>query len=142
MTNDECKKIIQKLFSEIDFEKHLDDKQLWVNGKSYRIKPDDAYYFLNQTIYLIEYEYNKCPVESISKFWWLFKETDIFDQVSKIKLLLITTNEKTGEIRNRSIEILGEELEDQYPDKFEFYFIPDDLVTSNVIARTVGNMFE
>lgn len=142
MTNAECKKAIHQLFEKKNFSVHLDNKALRVNGKSYRVQPDDAYYFLNQTIYLIEYEYNKRPIESISKFWWLFEDTDILDCVSMIKLLVITTNEKIGKIRNRSMEILGEELENKYPDKLKFYFIPDYLLTVNSIKTAVEAMFD
>lgn len=140
MNNSECKAVVHNSFSNRIFDKHIDNKALWVKGKNYRIQPDDAYYLGGEKIILFEYEYNKRPIESISKFWWLFRETDILNHIEKIKLLLITTNEDIGDIRNGSIEILGKELEKQYSDKFEFYFIPDDKVTSKAIEEMIEKM--
>lgn len=90
---------------------------------------------------MLEYEAKVLPVESMTKYCWLFEDTDILDHVSMIKFLIITTNEKIDEIRNRSIEIIGEDLEYKYFKRFEFNFIPHDALTTKVIERTGEDMF-
>ena len=107
------------------FSQHTHGKILSFNGKTYQIRPDDAFYYPDN-ILVIEYENNLRPVESISKYLWLFKKSNWVREALKINLLLTINNqriEKDYKIRTESIQILGDELKRQYPLMFNFCFI-------------------
>lgn len=63
------------------------------------------------------------------------------DQLTIIKLQLITTSKRINDIRNKSTEILVKELEAKYPDKFEFSFIPEEDIRFGMIEDMVDRMF-
>ncbi len=121
MTKEETQKIILKYFR--DF-KPKSGCELRFNKNKYRIKPDDAFY-LSDKILLFEYENNKRPVESISKYFWLLNELDWLNENIKIKLLITINNEKLGndKIRTQSILILGKLLKQIKSDYFDFHFL-------------------
>lgn len=91
-------------------------------GNIYRIKPDEAFYFKDKII-LIEFESNKRLVESISKFWWLYKDTDWPKHEIEVELHFVILKSHRSEIRERSVQILGEELSKQVKN-FNFFFYP------------------
>ncbi len=104
---------------------HTDNKKLLNNGHSFQIKPDDAFYFSDKVI-ILEYENNLRPVESISKYFWLFEKTEWLNEKLKISLLLTINNRRLAEdykIRTESIQILGAELQKKYPFLFDFHFL-------------------
>lgn len=133
MNNDLCKKAVHGYFNKIKPLVHIDNKSLKIGNINYRIQPDDSYILNDSEIILIEYENNKRPVESISKYWWLFEKTDWLDRRIIIKLLLIITNPSLNEIRYDSIVLLGQELSKRYPDKFYFVCLDyQDLQPENI----------
>ena len=126
MTIDKTRQIILSYFDNNKrFLVHNYDKKLISNGNTFQIRPDDAFYF-NDKVIIIEYENNLRPVESISKYFWLFTKTEWLKENLRIILLLTVNNsrvEKNYKIRTESIQILGHELKKQYPKLFDFYFI-------------------
>ncbi len=110
---------------------------LKLNLNKYRIMPDDAFYYPNRVL-LFEYENNARPVESISKYFWLLKNTDWLKENIKIKLLLAINKEKLGkdEIRTQSIQIWGNLLNQLFPNDFDFHFLNfDELNEENLLAE-------
>src|SRR5436853_3685197 len=89
--------------------KHLQRTSLIWEGKNYRIKPGEAFYFKDKVL-LVEFESNRRLVESISTFWWLFKETDWPNNEIGLELHFVILKSHFDEIRERSVQILGEEL--------------------------------
>lgn len=92
---------------------------IWLK-KNYRIRPDEAFYFEDKVI-LIEFESNKRLVESISKYWWLFRDTDWRNNQIKLELHFVILKSHDDEIRERSVQILGEELSKQ-ENGFKFFY--------------------
>lgn len=133
----ETRKIITSYFEE----KHICieckcNKELIVNNRKYRIRPDDAFYFANKA-FIMEYENNLRPVESISKYFWLFRQTDWLKENIKI-LMLITINNSTVEkehrIRVESVRELGMVLKQLYPNNFDFIVLNySELNSTNII---------
>lgn len=114
---------------------HQANRMLKINDNKYQIKPDDAFYYANKVL-LFEYENTKRPVESISKYWWLLKKINWLKEDIKIKFLITINNPKPNIIRTESIQILGEELKEKYPNNFDFHFISySDLTPENIIAK-------
>ncbi len=138
MTEKETRQIIIPYFeANKNFEHHKKGCMLRLNGNSYQIKPDDAFYYADKVL-LFEYENNKRPVESISKYFWLFENTNWLTNNIKIKLLLTINKEKLGKdgIRTQSIKILGNILSQLYQDKFDFHFLNyDELTEENLLAE-------
>ncbi len=93
---------------------------IWLKT-NYRIRPDEAYYFEDKVI-LVEFESNKRLVESISKYWWLFKSTDWRSNNIKLELHFKILKSHNDEIREESVRILGEELSRQEPNFTFFYY--------------------
>src|SRR3954469_1038865 len=109
MTIEETRQIIIPSFEiRQDFKCHKKGCMLRFNSNNYRIMPDDAFYYPDKVL-LFEYEKNKRPVESISKYFWLLKETPWLEENVKIKLLITINNKKLGNdrIRTKSTKILG-----------------------------------
>jgi hypothetical protein len=114
---------------------HRRNKTLIYENNPYRIRPDDAFYY-QDNILLVEYENNKRPVESISKYYWLFKNTNWLEEALKINLLLTINRENINTIRTETIQILGDELKAKCPLKFDFCFINyNDLNEETLIAH-------
>lgn len=86
-------------------------KLCWL-GNNYRIMPDEAFYF-EKKIVLVEFESNKRLVESISKYWWLYKRTDWKKLNVLTELHFVVLNSHQSDIREESVIILGEELASQ-----------------------------
>ncbi len=111
---------------------------LQLNGRNYRIMPDDAFYHSDRVL-LFEYENNKRPVESISKYFWLFNNTEWLKENIKIKLLLTINNQEVEAeyaIRTESIQILGKKLNQEYPNNFDFHFLNySELTEENLLAK-------
>lgn len=126
MTIEETRQIVLSFFeNDKKLLVHNYDKTLITKGHTFQIRPDDAFYFHNKVI-IVEYENNLRPVESISKYFWLFTRTEWLKENLKIRLLLTINNsrvEKDYKIRTESIQILGTELKKQYPNLFDFYFL-------------------
>lgn len=120
------------------FYHHTQNQILSFNGKTYRVRPDEAFYF-SDNILLIEYENNLRPVESISKYFWLFEKTNWIKEAVKINLLLTINNQKIEtnyKIRIETIQILGNELKRQYTSMFNFCLISySDLNESKIITQ-------
>jgi hypothetical protein len=138
MTIQETREVILLYFeNNQNFLNNRTNHKLQFNNNGYRIRPDDAFYFPDQVL-LFEYENNKRPVESISKYFWLLKETAWLNENVKIKLLLTINNETVGnnEIRVQSIKILGNILNQQYPNNFDFHFLNyNELTEENLLAE-------
>jgi len=125
MTINDTKQIVALYFEEKDHISHKWDKKLVINERKYRIRPDDAYYFANKVI-IVEYENNLRPVESISKYLWLFKRTNWLNENVKISLLITINKKKTESnyaIRIESIRELGNMLKELYPNHFDFILL-------------------
>jgi hypothetical protein len=125
MTIKETRQIIIPYFeTNQNFEdhEHKKDCMLRFNGNGYQIRPDDAFYYTDKVL-LFEYENNDRPVESISKYFWLFKNTNWLTNNIKIKLLLTINSPGINEIRIQSIPILGNILSQQNPNNFDFHFL-------------------
>ena len=119
----ECKNIIRNYFNNKgDYQEHQDNQQLMLNGKKYRIQPDDTYIFEDRVV-AIEYEKNKRPVESISKYWWLFYKTDWESNNIKMNYFILIIRHDLNEIREESIIILGDKLQKDKKDKFSFFYL-------------------
>lgn len=116
----QCKQTVQSFFEEIGgYESHTESRILRCDNRSYNIRPDDAYIFPDRII-CVEYEALKKPVESIGKYWWLFKRTDWPDEALEMYCFLFVLNRKTGQVPGESCRVLGEELSRLYPDSFHF----------------------
>ncbi|MBL1410108.1 hypothetical protein [Sphingobacterium faecale] len=135
MTTNDTKQIVALYFEEKNHITHKYDKKLIINNRKYRIRPDDAYYFANKVV-IVEYENNLRPVESISKYLWLFRKTNWLNENIKISLLLTINNckvESDYKIRTESILELGELLKQLYPDHFDFSLLSySDLDNDNI----------
>jgi hypothetical protein len=140
MTITDCENIIKSYF-ENNFDKyeHLHNKKLIVNNSNYRIIPDDIFYYGKEMI-LIEYENTKRPVESISKYWWLLKNTKWLNEKIKIKLFIIGLNDAHKGIRDESVEILGSELKLKFPENIDFYYIPWNKVSEIEIIKILSQI--
>lgn len=135
MTIEETRQIIPYFTDKQGFLSHRHNRQLSINGNGYQIRPDDAFYYHNKVL-LFEYENTKRPVESISKYFWLLKRDEWLGQNIRIKLLLTINNERTNEIRTQTIQILGELLNQQYPNSFDFHFLDyGELTEENLLAE-------
>ena len=121
------------------FLKHRRDRTLVYEGNSYRIRPDDAFYY-QDNILLVEYENNARPVESISKYYWLFENTNWLKEALKIKLLLTINIENINTIRTETIQILGNELKAKYPLKFDFCFIEYNALNEETLVASLENL--
>ncbi len=131
----ECKIIVHSFFDEDNkYLEHLDNKQLQLNKIKYRIQPDDTYIFKTKVI-AIEYEKTKRPVESISKYWWLFTRTDWLEHAILLKTAILILNPKPNLIREDSLKILGEELALEYPKYFEFFYLPYNKIDKDNIRN-------
>ena len=140
MTIKDCENIVNSYFeNNLSFFKHTHTRKLVVNNSDYRIIPDDRYYGDNEMIF-IEYENNKRPVESISKYWWLLKNTEWLKEKIKIQLLIIGLNEAHKGIRTESIQIIGSELKLKFPENIDFYYIPWDRVTKNEVLKVLNQI--
>jgi hypothetical protein len=123
---------------------HRNDKSLILNGSNYRIRPDDAFY-QKDCVIAIEYESNKRPVESISKYFWLFENTDWLKNTVTIHLLFIITNpdlSKKYEIRLKSIQILGNHLQNMYPKNFKFRYLDYSEINHQNITTRLNDLFK
>jgi ribosomal protein S17E len=121
------------------FLNHTHNTALIYGGVSYRIEPDDAFYY-QDNILLVEYENNKRPVESISKYYWLFKNTNWLEAGLKIKLLLTINKGRINAIRTETIKILGDELTEKYPSKFNFCFIEYNALNEETLISELENL--
>ncbi len=123
MTIEETRQIIIPYFeANQDFEHHKKGCMLKLNINKYRIMPDDAFYYPNKVL-LFEYENTDRPVESISKYFWLLKGTTWLNEKVKIRLLLTINTAGINEIRIQSIPILGNLLNQLFPNNFDFHFL-------------------
>ena len=103
------------------YQMHQVKRRLIWEQKNYRIMPDEAFYFKDKIV-LIEFESNKRLVESISKYWWLYKSTDWRSNNIKLELHFKILKSHNDEILEESVRILGDELSKQEPDFFFFYY--------------------
>lgn len=133
----DIKEKIENYFMKKDCLAKHNGKKLKINENNYRIMPDEQYIFPEKII-LFEYEKNKRPVESITKYWWLLKKTDWLTQNINLELFLILENPKIDEIRQESCELLGKLLESQYH-SFRFHFFRFDKYAINEIIKKIEN---
>lgn len=123
MNIQETREIIIHYFEAImNFNLHKKGCMLRFGNNTYRIMPDDAFYY-DDKVLLFEYENNLRPVESISKYFWLLENKALLNEKVKIKLLLTINNVAINEIRTQSIQILGNILNQNYPKVFEFHYL-------------------
>lgn len=136
MTIEETRQIIISYFEvNHEFLEHRKDCCLRGHDRHYQIRPDDAFYYSDKVL-LFEYENTKRPVESISKYFWLLKATNWLIEAKKIELLITINNQKINQIRTESVQILGEELNKQYPNDFVFHFLNyGELTEQNLLAK-------
>jgi hypothetical protein len=140
MTIEETREIITAYLNDLhDYLSHTIETRLEINGNNYRIEPDDAFYYPDRVL-IFEYENNKRPVESISKYFWLLKRTNWLNENKKIKLLITINNNRPNEIRNDSVEILGNLLNHLYPNNFEFQFLNNIELTEENLLEKIGKM--
>jgi hypothetical protein len=140
MNLEQCKSTVQMCLRQFGgFNKHIDNGQLLVMHQGYRIQPDDSYIFNNRVI-VIEYEKTKRPVESISKYWWLFENTSWKSLQMKMSCGLLLLNQDLNEIRTESVFILGRELEAKYPDYFKFSGIKPRELTEDNLRTLIENI--
>lgn len=132
----ECKDIVRAFFKEHKISDKLkENKQLFYNNKSYFIRPDEAFLYKDHVI-IIEYESTKRPVESISKYWWLFKVKKWNKQRIKIKYCIFIIKDHGEKIRSKTVIILGKALARKYPNLFEFnYLLPKKICKENIIEK-------
>ncbi len=124
MSLNEIREFVLDWSKGIKFNEHTYDKSLKINGQNFRIRPDDTFYIDNEVI-IVEYERTKRPVESITKYFWLFNNTDWLEYNRSIKLFfIIATDElKQNNIRVETVILLGNLLEKEYPNNFKFRFL-------------------
>jgi hypothetical protein len=141
MKLDLCKSIVQTFIEQLGgFGKHLSNKQLVVRDMRFRIKPDDAYIY-NDRVLIIEYENTKRPVESISKYWWLFEKNQWKSLQVKMCYCIFLLGRDSNEIRRESILILGRELSAKYPDLFFFYCLDQHEISETTIITFLEKVF-
>jgi hypothetical protein len=138
----ETRDLVTPFLSSYQFIDHQYDKVLRCNGESFRIRPDDMYLFKDR-ILIVEYENNKRPVESISKYFWLFENTKWLQLNMPIHLMLIITNkivEEKYKIRTESIKILGDALEAKYSKLFKFIFINNSEINKGKLESDLATL--
>lgn len=140
MTVIEAKGIVKSYFEKLGLV-HKDNQVLKIGAKNYRIIPDDVF-IEGAFLYIVEYENTKRPVESISKYWWLFQNTDWLANNLSIKLLFIGLNEAHDGIRGASVQILGRELSNKYPKRFSFFYIPWNGVSEHSLQELMDKMID
>ncbi|MDR2017326.1 MAG: hypothetical protein LBQ00_00295 [Syntrophobacterales bacterium] len=137
----QCKQVVQSFFAEIGgYEGHTESRALRYNNRTYHIRPDDAYIFPDRIV-CVEYEALKKPVESIGKYWWLFRRTDWLDEALEMHCFLFILNKKTGQVQGESSVILGEELSRVYPDAFHFRCLLPGEVSAERIRYLLDGTF-
>lgn len=120
MELNQCKTIVQHLFTQhCGSADPIENKQLVVKNQEFQIRPDHAYFF-DDLIVVIEYENTKRPVESISKYWWLFENTGWRTLNLRMQCLVFLLRADLNKIRAESVKILGTELATKYPSLFKF----------------------
>lgn len=140
----QVQQLVHQYMKSVEYINHTEDKVLALNNVSFRIRPDDSFYFKDRIV-LIEYENNLRPVESISKFYWLFEKTDWLEYKLPIHLLFIITNErveKKYKIRTESIEILGKKLMLLQPEHFKFSFINNSEISQTKIESELKRLLQ
>ncbi|MCH7838013.1 MAG: hypothetical protein IIC26_05830 [Chloroflexi bacterium] len=112
-------------------------RQLKINGKAFRVMPDEHFVFPHGHL-LVEYERNKRPVESISKYWWLQHKSNWLERGQRFALVLLVDS-RVIESRAEAAELLGFELEKRYPETFAFFYAyePPDGMTASLIRHIV-----
>lgn len=132
----ECKDIVHAFLNKHNIcVKLIEDKQLVYKHNHYHIRPDEAFLYNNNVI-IIEYESTPRPVESISKYWWLLKNTNWLENKTKIKYCIFVLEDHNQNIRRETVIILGEELETKYQEYFEFnYLLPEKICSENIIEK-------
>jgi len=112
---------VHHYFTSQNCKKKLGGQKLKILNENFRIMPDDQFIF-NDRIILFEYEKNKRFVESISKYWWLYKKTKFAEYNQFVFLFLIICLEKPDSIRLETCELLGKMLENEF-NTFRFNLI-------------------
>jgi hypothetical protein len=142
MELENCRSLVKKFVRAANPISSKSCRQLTAEGKEFCIKPDENFEF-PQGHLLIEYEKTKRPVESISKYWWLFYKKKWLRVRRRILLVFILLNPQQDQIRSESVKILGEELEKRFPELFKFFFIAPDAIgrsqIENVIDKALKN---
>lgn len=139
MNEIETRELIRGKMSTISCLEYKNDKALNYCGTNYGLRPDESFLFAN-SYFLVEYENNNRPVESISKYFWLLKNTDWLTHGISISLLIIITNvdlERKYKMRIESIEVLGIVLEELYPGNFKFGFLRNHEISKTNIDRHI-----
>ena len=119
----DCQTIVRELVSSANPLSHRARSVLAADGESFRIMPDEDFRFRRGHL-LVEYESNKRPVESVSKYWWLFQETKWPKVRRRVEVVFLLLKDHENQIRPESIVLLGRELQGRYPSLFRFSFIP------------------
>ena len=136
-----CRQLVQSFFAEIGgYISHTESRILRNNNRSYNIRPDDAYIFPDRIV-CVEYEALKKPVESIGKYWWLFKRTEWLEEALEMDCFLFVLNRKTGRVPGESSIVLGEELSRLYPGSFRFKCLLPEEVSEKRILHLLDGIF-
>jgi len=137
----QCRQLVQSFFNDLGgYTGHTESRVLRCNNRSYNIRPDDAYIFPDRIV-CVEYEALKKPVESIGKYWWLFKRTEWLDEALEMHCFLFVLNRKTGQVPGESSIVLGEELSRLYPDSFHFKCLLPGEASEKRILRLLDGIF-
>jgi hypothetical protein len=133
----QCKSLVQNIFAQRGgWSKHIDNAQLIMDNQRFRIQPDDTYIFNNKVI-VVEYEDTKRPVESVSKYWWLFEKSPWKSLNVKMDCFVFLLRDDLNEIRAESVAILGKELVTKYPTLFTFRCLMPAEITDNTIKTCI-----
>ncbi len=131
-----CKALVRPFIKEADPIAHHSNEALIAGARKFRIRPDDNFEFRGGHL-LIEYEDTKRPVESISKYWWLFYKTEWPQTNRRIALVFFLVNLHVDQIRSESVNILGGELEKKFPTLFSFFFVPPNAMSSKEVQAVL-----
>jgi len=125
----------------IRYLEHKDDSELTFGGKHYYIRPDCTYILPNKIV-VFEIEKNIRPVESISKYWWLFKKTDwVSNNIKLICCIFLIERALDSPIRVEAVSILGEELEKLYPILFKFKCLTEKWIKECNLKELIRTLF-
>lgn len=139
MDIDICKQLVRAVVSAENPAYHRSEQALIIDQETFRIQPDEQFGFAGGEL-LVEYEKTRRPVESVSKYWWLFHTYPDLQEQRRLALVLILLDPKVNQIRAETVELLGEHLEALYRDYFSFHFVPavaNDLDITHALKEAI-----
>ena len=125
-----CALVRAEVEASVRFVTHHVQRNLVVDKVDFRIRPDETFE-VSKGFLLLEYERTRRPVESVSKYWWLFYGTDWLNSRKRISLVLFLLESKDL-IRRETVVILGRELQRRFPQLFSFSFVSPEATPEEV----------